>query len=226
MLRSSPKLIFATNRNLEKMVVEGTFRKDLWMRINMFPILMPTLEERKEDIPEIIRALLPKSCTDTGIFVTFDELPQDFIDYLCSVPVDGNIRGVQNQLEILLVLSPKDRCGRPVFKKWKQVPGLVIKKSNTVSASDPSETLSIVDLLNRPTSVIGPNFPGLNVVLESVTNRILSEAMTMFSKNKEIAKALKIPESSTSMLVKRLNAGKSVASIQTPSQNVESGVLQ
>ena len=224
-LRSSPKLIFATNRDLEKMVAAGTFREDLWMRINMFLVRMPTLAERKEDIPEIVQALLQKCCHDTGVFVGFEEIPQDFIDYLCNTPIEGNIRGIQNQIERLLVLSPRDRCGRPIFKKWRQVPGLLMKKSRE-PAEDATAALSVSDLMTRSTNVVGPNFPGLSVVIESLSNRILLEAMAMYSKNKEIAKALRIPESTTSILIKRFNTGKNGLPVQKAEPSVESGVLQ
>ena len=207
---STPKLIFATNRDLERMVAEGSFRKDLWMRISMFPLQMPNLADRREDIPDIIRALLPRSCRENNLVVAFEDIPKDFIDDLCSVPIEGNIRGVHNQLERLLLLAPKDRRGRPILKKWRSVPGLYLKRSGTPESghTDAPEAVTLMGLRTQPTNLIDDNFPGLSAALDMFSERIISEAITKFSKNKDIAKALKISESGVSQLMKRLRANK------------------
>ena len=93
-------------------------------------------------------------------------------------------------------------------------------------AEGATDALSISDLMTRATHVVGPDFPGLNVVIESITNRILLEAMTMYSKNKEVAKALRIPESTTSILIKRINASKNTLSVEKQVRSAESLALQ
>ena len=205
MLRASPKLVLATNRDLTKMVEEGTFRKDLLMRINMFPIQMPSLNDRKEDIPEIVRALLPRSCRETGVFVSFDEIPTSFLVYLCSSPIEGNIRGVQNLLERLLVLSPRDLSGRPIMTMWSQISGFSTSEKQATAALDEANgSLSLQDLLERPTRVLGPGFPGLRKIKDMIERRILTEARERYSVDKDIAIALGISKSATSAHLSRM----------------------
>lgn len=205
MLRAAPKLIFATNRDLEKMVKEGTFRRDLFMRISMFPIRMPSLSERKEDIPEIVRALLPKSCRETGVFVSFEEIPPSFIEFLQVSPIEGNIRGVQNLIERLLVLAPRDRNERPILSMWRQICGFSEAERQVLpTLTDSVRTLSLYDLMERPTHVMGPKFPGIKKVKESIERRILEEARELYPVDKDIAIALGISKSATSALLSRM----------------------
>ena len=120
-IQSRFKLVCATNRNLDEMVEAGQFRQDLFMRISTFPVRMPTLEERKEDIPEIVNSLLPKCCEENQVFIHFKELPEDFIEFLQENKIDGNIRGIDHCLARLLVYAPKDKKGRPQFQGWRSI---------------------------------------------------------------------------------------------------------
>ena len=221
-LYARPKIIFATNRDLEQMVRDGTFREDLFMRISMFPITMPSILERKEDIPDIVRALLPKACAENHISVTFDEIPQDFIEHLATHPVDGNIRGILNQLERLLVLSPKDKRGRPVLSQWQSISGLSPKRRSLdmptyLTAKMP---LTYRELMSRPWNLLGADFPGLNEMLEQMKDKLFQEAQTKFKTNRALAQVFKISESTASLLVKRH------AKERTTNQSAQAGVMQ
>lgn len=122
-LKSSFKLICATNKDLEEMVKTGTFSEALYYRIRAFTIRIPSLEERRDDIPEIIRAVLPKCCRQNNVFVKFEDIPGEVIEFLKENVPPGNIRGIEDQLSRLLILSPKDKQGFPLFKNWRSVPG-------------------------------------------------------------------------------------------------------
>lgn len=204
-LRSKPKLIFATNRDLEQMVVDGTFRKDLYMRISMFTVRMPSLEERRDDIPEIIQSVLPKACRENRVQLNFCDIPADFIEYVKNGSLDGNIRGILNQLDRLLVLSPRDRKGVPVLSKWKSIPGLYLKKKEPkqLEIKTASTPISYEELMTRPWNILGPDFPGFKEFIDLIKSRVVDEAKTKFSRNHEVSKIFKISPSSASTLLSR-----------------------
>lgn len=187
-VKSSFKLICATNQNLEKLVAEKKFREDLYMRISTYEISVPSLKERQEDIPEIIKQLLPKACEESGVYVPFDGLPSDFIKHLSENPIEGNIRGIKLRLVRLLTYSPKDRSGRPILKSWRKI---VDDISGTKTPIDPHQALTFKSL-DRPFDMIGPEFPGLKEAMRVFENKVLTEAKKKFKKNVDIAKALKI----------------------------------
>ena len=97
------RLIVATNRNLERMVKEGQFREDLYYRISVFPIKLPPLRERIEDLYSIIEDTLPSICERLEIepLMLTDEALQKMKQYQWP----GNIRELENVLEKAAVIS-------------------------------------------------------------------------------------------------------------------------
>ncbi|WP_233432395.1 sigma-54 interaction domain-containing protein [Aquicella lusitana] len=97
------RLIAATNKNLEQMVTKHKFREDLYYRLNVFPIELPSLSERKDDIPLIIDYHLDKIYERLKHRVLFTD---QAISYLCDYQWPGNIRELQNFLERMVILYP------------------------------------------------------------------------------------------------------------------------
>jgi sigma-54 dependent transcriptional regulator, acetoin dehydrogenase operon transcriptional activator AcoR len=95
------RIITATHRDLEQLVNEGTFRKDLYYRLHVFPIHVPPLRERKEDIPHLVRYFCKKNNWNI-------ELPKEFFDRLMDYHWPGNIRELFNVLERLQILYPSE----------------------------------------------------------------------------------------------------------------------
>ncbi|WP_336865696.1 sigma-54 interaction domain-containing protein [Peribacillus frigoritolerans] len=96
------RFIAATNRNLEDMVREGTFREDLFYRLFVIPITIPSLSERREDIPFLINHFLETFNHKYKLYKTIDkEVVQFFIDYEWK----GNVRELQNTIERLVLIS-------------------------------------------------------------------------------------------------------------------------
>ncbi|MEE9442612.1 MAG: sigma-54 dependent transcriptional regulator [candidate division Zixibacteria bacterium] len=93
------RLIAATNRDLKKMIKEGTFREDLYFRINVFPIAMPALRERLEDIPPLSKYFLEKRN------FPFPDLDIEILELLRSYGWPGNIRELKNILERAIILA-------------------------------------------------------------------------------------------------------------------------
>jgi DNA-binding NtrC family response regulator len=97
--RSEFRLICATNHDLFREAEDGTFRSDLYYRINVFPIILPPLRERQEDIPGLIRHSL------TNLGAHDQAVSPDILGFLQSYPWPGNIRELKNVLERALILA-------------------------------------------------------------------------------------------------------------------------
>jgi transcriptional regulator with GAF, ATPase, and Fis domain len=98
------RLIAATNRNLEEMVKAKQFREDLWFRLNVFPIRIPPLRERKEDIPALVRHFVDRKSRELK-FPSPPPLARGVIDRLIAYPWPGNVRELENVVERALILS-------------------------------------------------------------------------------------------------------------------------
>ena len=100
------RVIAATNRDLEKALKDGKFREDLYFRLNVIPITIPPLRERKEDIPLLLEHFVKKFCTENSrpLMEISDEALTDCINYEWP----GNIRELENAVENAIVLGDGD----------------------------------------------------------------------------------------------------------------------
>lgn len=102
-LKVNVRLVAATNRDLAKMVKEGTFRADLYYRLNVFPIRMPSLSDRPTDIPLLARFFLDKFARKMGKSIR--DLSPGACERLLRYPWPGNIRELQNVIERAAILA-------------------------------------------------------------------------------------------------------------------------
>jgi PAS domain S-box-containing protein len=100
------RVIAATNRDLNASVANGTFRQDLFYRLNVFPIEVPSLRERKEDILVLVEYFVQRYATKAGKRIT--SIDKSTLDFLQSYDWPGNIRELQNVIERSVVLSSDD----------------------------------------------------------------------------------------------------------------------
>ncbi len=98
------RIIAATNRDLEEAVDTGRFRSDLFYRLNVFPIRVPALRERRSDIPQLVMFFLSRFAKKLGKKI--EAVPQGIMDLLNTYAWPGNIRELQNLIERAVVLSP------------------------------------------------------------------------------------------------------------------------
>jgi transcriptional regulator with PAS, ATPase and Fis domain len=101
-LRSDVRVIAATNRNLEEAIQKGTFREDLYYRLNVVTISLPPLRERKEDIPLLVEHFLKKYNRENKKNVT--SLSKEARDLLLRYDYPGNVRELENIVERAVVL--------------------------------------------------------------------------------------------------------------------------
>jgi len=102
-LRTDARLIAATNRDLEALVSEQKFRSDLYYRLNVFPVRVPALRERPEDIPLLVRHFVQQF--SRRISKAIDTIPSDTMTILTKYPWPGNIRELQNVIERAVILT-------------------------------------------------------------------------------------------------------------------------
>ncbi len=97
------RIIAATNRDLRQDVADRNFREDLFYRLNVFPIELPALRNRKEDIPLLVHHFVEKHNAKMGKHVT--EVPSDVMRSLCRWSWPGNIRELENMIERMVIMS-------------------------------------------------------------------------------------------------------------------------
>jgi PAS domain S-box-containing protein len=105
-IRTDVRLIAATNRDLEAAIAAGTFRSDLFYRLNVFPIEIPPLRERREDIPLLVEYFIDCYARKAGKSIT--GVNKESLDLLQAYPWPGNIRELQNVIERSVIVSSGD----------------------------------------------------------------------------------------------------------------------
>jgi formate hydrogenlyase transcriptional activator len=108
------RIIAATHRDLPGMVKQTTFREDLYYRLRVFPISVPALRQRIEDIPKLVRHFTEFSARRVGKRI--DEIPQETMNALMRYTWPGNVRELQNFIERAVILSPKSVLRAPTFE--------------------------------------------------------------------------------------------------------------
>jgi DNA-binding NtrC family response regulator len=104
--KTDMRIITATNRDLKTMVDEGSFREDLFYRLNVFPIYLPPLRERKEDIPRLLYHFMRRFCRKTGKKI--EGFSEDALEMLVNYRWPGNVRQLKNVVERLVIMTDGD----------------------------------------------------------------------------------------------------------------------
>jgi len=106
------RLVVATHRNLEEMVAREQFRSDLYYRLNVFPIVLPPLRERREDIPLLVSHFVEVFARRMGKWIC--SVPKETLDAFTSYSWPGNVRELQNLIERAVILSEKGVLANPL----------------------------------------------------------------------------------------------------------------
>ena len=149
--RVDVRIVAATNRDLEAMVAEGTFRRDLYYRLNVFPIAVPPLRERPEDIPPLVRYFAQKFAR--GMNKRIETIPADVMAALAGYPWPGNVREIENAIERAMILT-SGRALRVAVSEMR-APAPTSSADDTLAAT---ERDAILRMLRTTHGVIGgPN---------------------------------------------------------------------
>ena len=139
-LQVNVRIIAATNRDLAQDVKEGNFRKDLYYRLNVFPILIPPLRERAEDIPLMVWAFVKEFQKKMGKEI--ESIPRKTMEALQSYPWPGNVRELRNVIEHAMILN-RDKS------LIVSMPGLESFEAQPASRLDDVERRHILSVLQR-----------------------------------------------------------------------------
>ena len=111
-MRTDARLVAATNRDLAAMVEERQFRADLFYRLNVFPITVPPLRERREDVPVLVKYFVQQFGRRMNKRIT--SIPAGAMNVLTRYPWPGNIRELQNFIERAVIVSPGPALQAPI----------------------------------------------------------------------------------------------------------------
>ena len=112
-IKADTRIIAATSRDLEGLLATGQFREDLYYRLNVVPIFIPPLRDRREDIPELVDYFASRYGKETGRPVRFTE---EAVAALIAYQWPGNVRELENVIERTMVMAGKDLIGEPDLK--------------------------------------------------------------------------------------------------------------
>jgi transcriptional regulator with PAS, ATPase and Fis domain len=187
------RIVCATNKNIKEMMSKGEFREDLFYRINVINVGLPSLKERKEDIPVLVDHFMQKRCEESG-------LPQKVLSKKCLEKMldyawPGNVRELENEIERLVVLAGEDKTILPEH--------LSPRISDAIDAANGGGTSS------------GGAYKGLNTngtmkdAMEGLEILMIGEGLkrTGFNKSK-LAKELDISRASLIMKVEKYELDK------------------
>jgi two-component system response regulator AtoC len=172
------RIITATNQNLEEMISKGTFREDLFYRINTLPIHMPPLRERREDIPLLVRHFLKQHGEGKNI-----ELTGSAMEYLSLKEWKGNVRELENLLKRIIIIVDKDIISENDIRSLDAQDKAPVTKDN-------------VAVMKEHISMIVKNSCTVSAEMERIEREFITEALRLSGGNmRKAASHLGIPKS-------------------------------
>jgi transcriptional regulator with GAF, ATPase, and Fis domain len=147
--RVDVRLVAATHRDLERMVKRNQFRSDLYYRLNVFPITLPTLRERREDIAPLVEHYVRTFSSRMGKYI--GDIPDEFMNALSCYSWPGNIRELQNVIERAVILSNEGLLTNPLRPARS---ALVVAFPPRTTLRDSERTL-ILDALEATGWIVG-----------------------------------------------------------------------
>jgi len=147
--RVDVRVVAATNQDLSKLVAERTFRSDLFYRLNVFPIHIPALRERREDIPLLVRYFVQKFSRRLNKAVEY--IPAEAMDALSNYSWPGNVRELENLIERAVLLSPGKELRIPIAELKSAAvtsPG-VSSSASLISSSSSASPISTLEEAER-----------------------------------------------------------------------------
>jgi len=153
-IRVDVRVIAATNRDLSTAVTDGSLRQDLFYRLNVFPLEMPPLRERREDIPVLVEYFIGRYARKAGR--TFRRVSKRTLDRLQSYPWPGNVRELQNVIERSVIVSDTDEF--TVDESWLSARPRVDRRHGLSGALAAQEKAMVEDALRDSGGrVFGPS---------------------------------------------------------------------
>ncbi|MBP7652851.1 sigma-54-dependent Fis family transcriptional regulator [Candidatus Dependentiae bacterium] len=131
-IETESRIIAATSVNLENAVKRGLFREDLYYRLNVFPVFLPDLKERKEDIPELIKYFVKQF--NKKYDLNIESMDQRLVDVMIECDWKGNVRELENTVEQMCLLSESTVITEEILLKSRQFEQLIYKEQENNNA--------------------------------------------------------------------------------------------
>jgi formate hydrogenlyase transcriptional activator len=160
------RLVAATNRDLAQMVEDGKFREDLYYRLNVFPIIIPPLRERAEDIPLLARHFVNKYAQRMRKHI--DTIPAEALDALTGYHWPGNVRELQNVIERAVILTP-DAVLRLPPAEWQRSRSLTEAPTTSRTLEDVEREHILQVLRDTKWVISGPHGAAVRLGLRRTT---------------------------------------------------------
>ena len=164
-LRTDVRVVAATNRPLEELLEAGAFRADLFYRLNVFPINVPPLRERREDIPPLVRHFVVHHARSLGRRI--DSIAPDVMEQLVQHPWPGNVRELQHVVQRAVILSRGESLQLPPL----QVPVKIARTgASHAEMFDDAVRDHIVEVLRETNGIVaGPHGAAVRLGLKRTT---------------------------------------------------------
>ncbi|MBK3332179.1 sigma-54-dependent Fis family transcriptional regulator [Persephonella atlantica] len=159
------RIISATNRNLEEEINEGSFREDLYYRLSTITIKMPSLKERREDIPLLVESILKQ--LKNKYKKDIKKISPEFLNYLMHYDFKGNIRELKNILEKAVILSEGEELNIPFVSSTNM---------NSIYIDDPEEKFTV--------KIFPDEGIELKKVLSNIERALIEKALEVSEGNK------------------------------------------
>jgi transcriptional regulator with GAF, ATPase, and Fis domain len=197
-IKTDVKIIAATNLELEKAIEEGTFREDLFYRLNIIPIMLPPLRSRKDDIPLLAEHFIRKICKDLGI--DNKRLEPGVLDLFMRYDWPGNVRELEATLHRAIVMSNGTTMTRSEFYI---LDGQTAAPVPVVMQSTGDMPASIIDPLAGRVEITGEVY---DEVMSTVDRQLIVRALeTSGGRIREAARRLGLARNTLKSKIQKYN---------------------
>jgi DNA-binding NtrC family response regulator len=206
------RVIATTNRDLPREVAKGSFRQDLFYRLNVLPLRVPPLRERRDDIPALARHFVAQVALREG--VEAPRVNDDAIDRLCAYRWPGNVRELQNLIERAVVLSRGKAIDARLLAPWlddhASAPTAHVESAIEIK---PGGTAAHASPMNGAASCLGPIIPRERIpLLEEIERQAIVETLERFRGHRQkTAEALGIGVRTLGLKLKKWKEDQLVA---------------
>jgi sigma-54 specific flagellar transcriptional regulator A len=175
-LDADVRIIAATHRNLEELIKAGAFREDLYYRLNVFPIEMPTLRDRVEDLPLLIEELVERAANEQGVRFLISPAA---LRCLGHYPWPGNVRELANLMERLAIMKPDGRADLDDLpaKFRAHYPAELATAEAVAAASVTAADAIAATVLNEPLTALPPDGLDLRQYIADLETALIQTAL-------------------------------------------------
>ncbi|MGL5512110.1 MAG: TyrR/PhhR family helix-turn-helix DNA-binding protein, partial [Sporomusa sp.] len=187
------RIVAATHRNLEELIGAGQFREDLYYRLNVIPLTILPLRERKEDIPLLAQHLIRKVCAKLN--KPEIHLAKESIELLLTQEWPGNVRQLENTLERLINLTDKTEIKPDQLFAWTDIS----------AANDTSNKISRQQKTLQVEIPLDDQWPRLNEIVAEVEKEVLTRVLEKYPTSRQAGQVLGVSNTTILNKIKAYN---------------------